>query len=58
MFGRKNKPSAAEVVNRTAQGVRQAVAGDRGFDALNKVTRALGLGHLETCDDPKCTACN
>lgn len=58
MFGRKNKPSAAEVACRSAQVVGRTVAGDRGGKAANKVTNALGLGRMETCDDPKCTRCN
>lgn len=58
MFGRKTKTSASEVVCRSAQVVGRTVAVDRGGKAANKVTNRLGLGRIETCDDPKCTRCN
>lgn len=58
MFGRKNSPSAAEVATRSAQAVGRTVAGDRGGKVANKITKALGLGHVEFCNDPKCSACN
>ncbi|WP_405848105.1 hypothetical protein [Streptomyces niveus] len=57
MFGRKSNTSAAEVATRSAQVVGRTVAGDRGSKVANKVTKALGLGHVETCDDPKCKDC-
>ncbi|WP_255951576.1 hypothetical protein [Streptomyces odontomachi] len=50
--------SRREYVCRRMQQAGRTVAGERGGRIANRVSGALGIGRIETCDNPDCPACN
>lgn len=62
MFGKKVREedgmSKGEYACRRLQQAGRAVTGDRGGRAANALTGAVGLGRIETCDNPDCDHCN